>query len=69
MYEGDLTVLEGGALQFDLKSYEGDQVVPHVVRFDFEKDGTLRDRVWSLKGTERTVMLDVHHKKLEPKKD
>jgi hypothetical protein len=69
VYEGDLTVLEGGALQLDLKGYEGDRVVPHVVRFDFEQDGTLRHRVWSLKGTERTLMLDVHHKKLEPKKD
>jgi len=64
VYEGDLTVLEGGALQLDLKGYEGDQVVPHVVRFDFEQDGTLRDRVWSLEGTGPTLMLDVHHKKL-----
>ena len=97
MYQGDLTVLDGGAplrggglvadhtntmnlaagetdivggaLQLDLKGYEGDQVVPHVVRFDFEQDGTLRHRVWSLKGTERTLMFDVHHNKLEPKKD
>jgi len=69
VYEGDLTVLDGGALQLDLKGYEGDRVVPHIVRFDFEPDGTLRDRVWSLKGTERTLMLDVHHKKLEPKED
>ena len=39
------------------------------LRFDFERDGTLRHRVWSLQGTERTLMLDVHHRKLEPKKD
>ena len=64
VYEGDLTVLDGGALQLDLKGYEGDRVVQHVVRFDFEKDGTLRHRVWSLKGTERTLMLDVRHKKV-----
>jgi len=69
VYEGDLTVLVGGALQFDLKGYEGDRVVPHVVRFDFEQDGTQRHRVWSVMGTERTLILDVHHKKLEPKKD
>jgi hypothetical protein len=65
VYEGDVTVLDGGAMQLDLKGYEGDRVVQHVVRFDFEKDGTLRHRVWSLRGTERTLMLDVHHKKLE----
>jgi len=69
VYEGDLTVLEGGALQLDLMGYEGDQVVPHVVRFDFDKDGTLRNRVWSFEGTDRKLRLDVHHKKLEPKKD
>ena len=69
VYEGDLTVLDGGALQLDLKGYEGDRVVPHVVRFDFEQDKTLRHRVWSLQGTERTLTLDVHHKKLEPKRD
>lgn len=67
VYEGDVTVLEGGALQLDLRAYEGDRVVPHVVRFDFEPDGILRHRVWSLEGTERTLMLDVHHKQLEPK--
>lgn len=64
VYEGDITVLDDGALQLDLKGYEGDQVVPHVVRFDFEKDGTLRDRVWSLEGTDRKLMLDVHHNRI-----
>jgi len=54
-------VLEGGALQFDLKGYEGERVVPYVVRFDFEMDGTLHHRVWSLDGAERTLILDVHH--------
>lgn len=63
VYEGDLTVLDGGALQLDLKGYAGDQVVPYVVRFDFEQDGTLRHRIWSLEGTERTLRLDVHHRK------
>lgn len=69
LYEGDLTVLEGGALELDLKGYEGDRVVPHVVRLEFEKNGTLRHRIWSFTGAERTLMLDVHHKKLEAKKD
>ncbi len=39
----------------------------YVVRFDFQENGTVRDRVWSVNGTERTLMLDVNHKKLEPK--
>ncbi len=53
----------------EVRSYEADQVGTHVVRFDFEKDGTLHDRVWSIDGAKRTLMLDVHHKKLEPKKN
>src|SRR3954452_17168974 len=64
VYEGDITVLDGGALQLDLKGFEGDGVVRHVVRFDFEQDGTLRHRVWSLRDTGRTPMLDVHQKKV-----
>jgi hypothetical protein len=69
VYEGDITVLDGGALHLDLKGSEGDRVVPLIVRLDFEKDGTMRQRVWSLTGAERTVRLDIHHKKLEPMKN
>jgi len=69
VYEGDLTVLDGGALQLDLKGYEGERSVAHVVRFDFEKDGTLHHRVWSLRDSERTLMLDVHHKVSQQKQD
>jgi len=80
VYEGDVTVLDAGGaggggavaglkgLQLDLKGYEGDQAVTRIVRFDFEKDGTLHHRVWSLGGggsdgapAERTLTLDVHH--------
>jgi hypothetical protein len=46
-----------------------DQVLPHAVRFDFEHDRTLRQRVWSGEGTDRKLMLDVHHQQLEPKQD
>ena len=66
VYEGDLTVLAGGALQLDLLGYEGDQVVPHVVRFDFEQDGTVRNRVWSLAGTDRRLLLDVRFESIRP---
>ncbi len=67
VYEGDVTVLEGGALQLDLKGYEGDRIVRHVVRLDFEPDGTVRLCVWSLKDADRTLLVDVHHRKLHPK--
>ena len=47
VYEGDVSVLDGGALQIDLEGYEGDRVVPCEVRFNFEPDGAVRQRVWS----------------------
>ena len=65
VYEGDVAALDGGALQLDLKGHEGERGVQHVVRFDLEKDGTLRHRIWSLKGKERMLMLDVHQKKID----
>ncbi len=68
VYEGDLTVLDGGAVLFDLKGYEDDRVVAYGVRWDFEKDGALHNRVWAVEGAARTLMLDVRHRKLEPKK-
>jgi hypothetical protein len=63
VYAGDVTVLDDGALQSDLKGYENDQVVTQVAHFDFEKDGTSHLRLWSVEGAERTLMLDIHHKK------
>ena len=69
VYEGDLTVPDAGALQLDLEGHEGDRLVSLVVRLDFEKDGTLRHCAWSVEGTDRTLLLDAHHKALEPKND
>jgi len=66
VYEGDVTVLAGGAIQLDLKGYEGDRVVPLVVRFGFEQNGDARQRAWSVKDTERTLLLDVRHAGAEP---
>jgi hypothetical protein len=62
VYEGDVTAPDGGGLQLDLTGHEGDQATRHAVQFDFEMDGTLHHRVWSVVGTDRTRLLDVHHK-------
>jgi hypothetical protein len=67
VYEGDLSSLDGGALQIDLKGYEGERVIPLVVRLEFDQDRTLRQRVWALDGTKRSLLLDVRHKDREPK--
>jgi hypothetical protein len=66
-YEGGAKTLDDGALQLDLRGNEGDRVVPCLVHFDFERDGVVRQRVWTLRGTERTLTLDVRHAKVEPK--
>lgn len=66
VHEGEMTMREGEGLQFDLKGYENNRAVQLIVCFDFDTAGTLRDRVWSLKGAERTLLLDIQHKKLDP---
>ncbi|TWT46278.1 hypothetical protein RAS1_27300 [Phycisphaerae bacterium RAS1] len=68
VYEGDVTVLESGALQVELQGYEGDRVVQLVVHFDFE-NGRLHQRVWSIHGADRKLMLDCHHRTINRKKD
>lgn len=68
VYDGDVTVLAGGAVQFDLTCHEGDRVVELVMRLDFEND-RLRQRVWSIQGSDRRVMLDVLHRKLDRTKN
>jgi hypothetical protein len=69
VYEGGVTVLEGRALQLDLTRYEGETGNRRLVRFDFEPDGTLRTREWSVDGSDRALVFDVHHRALEPQKD
>jgi hypothetical protein len=69
VYEGDLTVLENGALELALQGYEGDRLAPIVARFDFEEDGAVRSRFWSRAGSERELKLDLRLAKLAPAKD
>ncbi len=65
VYEGDIAVRGGGALEIDLKGYEGDRVVPYAVRFSFVKGGDLSQRVWSVKDSERTLLFELRHKRAE----
>ncbi|WP_272084150.1 hypothetical protein [Nannocystis bainbridge] len=65
VYEGDVTVHAGGALQLDLKGHEDDRATLHAVRLEFEPDGALRQRVWSLAGDDRTLVLDARHERRE----
>ncbi|MFO0952927.1 MAG: hypothetical protein U0835_17605 [Isosphaeraceae bacterium] len=67
VYEGDVTALDDRALQFDLKGYEGDRVLPLSARLEFEKDGSLRHRVWSVTDGKRDLLLDARHREVEGK--
>lgn len=60
VYEGDVTVVDGDAIQLDLKGYEGTRVVPYVMRLDFEKDGKLHQRVWSPDGSQPHARYPPH---------
>lgn len=61
VYEGDLAVLDGGALQLDLTGYEGDAVAQSTLRFDIETDGRLRTRLWPADSDSGPPVVDVHH--------
>jgi hypothetical protein len=69
VYEGDLTVLDGGNLQLDLTGSEADKTVHLVVRLDFDADGSMRQRVWSGSAAEGTPVLDLRHRKADPEND
>jgi len=64
--EGVVSVLDGGAVELALKSYEGEEVVPHLVRLDREENGNLRQRAWSGDGDDRTLVLDLALGAVEP---
>lgn len=64
--EGDVTVLEDGSLQISVESYVDDQSTIQLARFDFEKDGTLRNRVWSLDGDNRALKQDIRYRMIIP---
>lgn len=66
VYEGDLMVRGDGALECDLDGYLGDQLAPQTMRLEFEKDGTLRHRFWSVDGATRTLDLDLVHTRRQP---
>lgn len=61
VYEGGVIVPEDRALQLDLIRYEGAASERRLVRFDFEPDGTLRTREWSVDGDDRALVFDVFH--------
>lgn len=61
IYEGQVTIIEGGSLKFDLRGYEGENIIPYVAEIDFNKDGSVRSRVWSRRDTEQKLQYDVHH--------
>lgn len=69
VYAGKVIALESAGVQLEVDGDDGERVTSHVVRFDLAPDGTVRDRVWSLEGTERTLFLDAQFDPAAPKSD
>jgi len=70
VYEGGVTVLQDNNLELDLTRYEGEASDRRLVRFDYAPDGTLRTRAWSVDGDDRTLVLDViHRRSSQPQED
>lgn len=59
--EGDVVEMDGGALQLDLKRYEGDRVAAEIVQFGIRRDGVLQQRIWSNEGGERKLLLELQY--------
>lgn len=45
VYEGDVTVLAGGALRLALQGFEGEQTTPYKVQIEMETDGAIRSSI------------------------
>jgi hypothetical protein len=66
VHEGSATVLDDGAIELELKGYDGERVVSRVVRLEIEPGAQLRARCWTVAGSVRTLALDVRHEPLKP---
>lgn len=69
VYEGDIRMLNGGAMQLALTGWEGETITPYVVRLDDNRNESFRLRLWSEGHADRILMLDTHHRKLEPRNE
>ncbi|MCA9274361.1 MAG: hypothetical protein KDA31_15095 [Phycisphaerales bacterium] len=66
VYEGEVALLLDGALECDLRGFVGELETLHVARLEFEGDGMLRERVWTVADGSRTLTLDARYRKSEP---
>jgi hypothetical protein len=64
VYEGSVTVLGDRDLELDLTRYEDADSDRRLVRFEFAADGTLRTREWLVDGDDRTVVLEIIHRRI-----
>lgn len=69
VYEGEVVLLPDGALECDLRGFAGDLETRNVARLDFEGDGTLRKRIWTLSDGTRTLTLDARYRESGPDRE
>jgi hypothetical protein len=64
VYEGNITPSKDGrSLVFDLKATSAGGAERMEMQLEFDADASVRQRVWSIKGETRALMLDARHAK------
>ena len=69
VYEGQVAARGDGRLEIELSGVHGDRKTQEVVLLEIERDGTLRQRVWSCAGESRTILLDLVSARVDPTRD
>lgn len=59
VYDGEVGELASGGIRLVLNGCEDGRAAQREVHLELERDGTLRQRVWSTAGSDRTLVLDV----------
>jgi hypothetical protein len=66
VHAGEVHELAGGGIRFELRGHEGGRTVQREVHLELDAVGTLRQRVWSITGTDRELVLDRPFRRVGP---
>lgn len=61
VYEGSIAARDGGRFELELTACEGERERRYAVQIELAKDGSLRERVWSVEGATRELLRDRRH--------
>lgn len=63
VFEGDVSVGEGGTIQIELKNGIIEKSADYSLQFEIESPGILRERAWFVKDDERIPLFNISHQK------